>query len=100
MTPRAGRRAGALLMLALLVAGCAALVPQTPSAIYDLSAPGEAGGSGRGRLQILVPAPSAVQALDTNRIAARPSASEYAYLPGAVWSDTLPKLLQARLVQT
>jgi cholesterol transport system auxiliary component len=41
-----------------------------------------------------------VRALDSDRIAARPSPAEYAYLPGAVWSDRLPKLLQARLVQT
>jgi cholesterol transport system auxiliary component len=41
-----------------------------------------------------------VKALDTDRIAARPTASEYAYLPGAVWSDTLPSLIQARLVET
>jgi cholesterol transport system auxiliary component len=41
-----------------------------------------------------------VRALDTERIAARPTPSEYAYLPGAVWSDRLPKLLQTRLMQT
>ncbi len=47
-----------------------------------------------------MPEPSTVRALDTDRIAARPSPAEYAYLPGAVWSDRLPKLLQARLVET
>jgi cholesterol transport system auxiliary component len=41
-----------------------------------------------------------VRALDSDLIAARPTASEYAYLPGAQWSDSLPKLLQMRLLQT
>ena len=50
--------------------------------------------------QLLIPVPSASAALDSTRIAARPTDSEYAYLPGAVWSDTLPKLLQARLTET
>jgi len=70
-----------------------------PSAIFDLSAPGDAVAA-RGGAQLLVPEPTAVHALDTDRIAARPNAAEYAYLPGAVWSDQLPKLLQARLVET
>jgi cholesterol transport system auxiliary component len=84
----------------LMLSGCAALVPQSPNAIFDLSAPGTPAASGRGSVQVLVAEPGTVSALDTNRIAARPSPSQYAYLPGAVWSDTLPNLLQARLVQT
>lgn len=47
-----------------------------------------------------MPQPTTVAALDTNRIAARPSPSQYAYLPDSQWSDVLPKLLQARLVET
>jgi cholesterol transport system auxiliary component len=82
-----------------MLGGCAALLPSTPNAIYDLTAPGNISAP-RGDLQILVPKPTTVQALDTNRIAARPGPSEYAYLPGAVWSDTLPNLLQARMTQT
>jgi cholesterol transport system auxiliary component len=96
--PRRRRGGFVALAAALALAGCAAIVPQTPSAIFDLSAPGKP-ASGRGSVQILVAEPTTIQALDNNRIAARPSPSEYAYLPGAVWSDTLPKLLQKRLVQ-
>ena len=84
---------------ALLLTGCAALIPQAPSAIFDLSAPSEIVAP-RSNVQILVPEPTAVRALDTDRIAARPNAAQYAYLGGAVWSDRLPRLLQARLVQT
>ncbi len=86
-------------LLALALAGCTTLLAGAPSNIYDLSAPGEVRAT-RGGLQILVPEPTTVRALDTERIAARPSPSEYAYLPGAVWSDRLPKLLQARMVET
>lgn len=89
----------AWLLLPLAVAGCAAVLPQSPNAIFDLSAPGNAAPA-RGSLQILVPQPTAVKALDNDRIAARPAPSQYAYLPNAVWSDLLPKLLQARLVET
>lgn len=84
----------------LALTGCAALLPQTPNDIYDLSAPGEVATTGRGSLQLLVPQPSAIAALDTERIAARPAPARYAYLPGAVWSAGLPSLLQARLMET
>jgi cholesterol transport system auxiliary component len=86
-------------LFAALLAGCTSLVAGSPSAIFDLSAPGEPTAA-HGTAQVLVPLPTTVAALDTDRIAARPSPQEYAYLPGAVWSDRLPKLLQQRLVQT
>ena len=80
--------------------GCAALIPQAPRAIYDLSAPDASDTGRRVSAQVLIPPPSAVRALDSDLIAARPAQSEYAYLPGAQWSDALPKLLQMRLLQT
>lgn len=86
-------------LLAAMLTACTSLIAGSPSAIFDLSAPGEPAGT-QGSAQILVPEPMTVAALDTNRIAARPTPQEYAYLPGAVWSDRLPKLLQQRLVQT
>ena len=98
--PRRGRRGIAAVALSVALAGCASILPQTPSAIFDLSAPGAAAEAGGGSVQILVPTPSALSALDTQRIAARPSPAEYAYLPNAVWADTLPNLLQVRLMET
>jgi cholesterol transport system auxiliary component len=86
-------------LVALAPSGCTALLATTPSNIFDLSAPGDVRAP-RGGVQVLVPEPTTVRALDTDRIAARPSPSEYAYLPGVVWSDRLPKLLQARMVET
>ena len=102
--PRSARLAAPLLAAAL--AGCTSLLAGPPSAIFDLSAPSLATADAAAtpvrprNIQVLVPEPSTVRALDTERIAGRPNPSEYAYLPGAVWSDRLPKLLQARLVET
>jgi cholesterol transport system auxiliary component len=89
-------------LLAAALAGCTSMLAGPPNAIFDLSAPvlAEAPTHPHRNIQVLVPEPTTVRALDTDRIAGRPTPSEYAYLPGAVWSDTLPKLLQARLVQT
>lgn len=86
-------------LFALALCGCTAILAGAPKDIYDLTAPGEIAAP-RGGPQVLVPEPTTVRALDTDRIAARPSPAEYAYLPGATWSDRLPKLLQARLVET
>ena len=93
-------RATACFVAIAALGGCAALIPQAPRAIYDLSAPDASDSGRRVSAQILIPPPSAVRALDSDLIAARPTASEYAYLPGAQWSDSLPKLLQMRLLQT
>ncbi len=90
-------------LVAAMLAGCTSMIAGAPNAIFDLSAPAVAADAAVPRprnIQVLVPEPTAVRALDTERIAGRPTPSEYAYLPGAVWSDRLPKLLQARLVQT
>ena len=96
--PRSPRGGIVAVALAAALAGCASL-GSPPSAIFDLTAPGNFAAA-HGTAQLLVPEPTTVHALDNERIAARPGPSEYAYLPGAVWSDRLPKLLQARLVET
>jgi cholesterol transport system auxiliary component len=90
----------ALAALAGLLSACALARSSAPDAIFDLSAPDDVASRAGTPAQLLIPVPSANAALDTARIAARPTDSEYAYLPGAVWSDTLPKLLQARLTET
>ncbi|WP_026379629.1 ABC-type transport auxiliary lipoprotein family protein [Afifella pfennigii] len=97
----ARRRAGTLaaMLAAGLLAGCAAL-PKTPDAIYDLTAPADVGGRAGSAAQLLVPVPAALASLDTSRIAARPTPAELAYLPNAAWPDNLPRVLQARLVET
>jgi cholesterol transport system auxiliary component len=67
--------------------------------IFDLTAPTVFDGRGRSRAQLLVPAPAAVAALSSTRIAVRPDPARIAYYPGAVWSDELPALVQLKLVR-
>ena len=93
-------RLAAMAVLAGLLSACSLARFSAPDAIFDLSAPDDVATKAGTPAQLLIPVPSASAALDSTRIAARPTDSEYAYLPGAVWSDTLPKLLQARLTET
>jgi cholesterol transport system auxiliary component len=50
--------------------------------------------------QILVPDPTALKALDSDQVVIRLSSSEIQYLAKSQWSDRLPKMVQAKLVQT
>lgn len=62
------------------------------------SVPTVEGPSARSR-QILVPEPSALKALGSDQVVVRPTSSEVQYLAKAQWSDSLPKLVQAKLIQ-
>jgi phospholipid/cholesterol/gamma-HCH transport system substrate-binding protein len=71
-----------------------------PSPVYDLTAPRtfparEKAPSG----QLVVPEPTTLVVLDTQRILVRPRADESVTLD-AQWSDSLPKLLQAKIIQS
>lgn len=50
-------------------------------------------------IQILVPAPTAVKALDGQDIEIKGADDSISYLKGAQWGDRLPNLVQARLIQ-
>jgi cholesterol transport system auxiliary component len=50
--------------------------------------------------QILVPEPTALKTLGSDQIVVRLSKSELRYLAGAQWGDSLPRMVQDRLVQT
>lgn len=95
----AARRLGVAAAAALLLAGCSSFGKQAPSATFDLTAPHGFSGKGGVRRGVLaVEVPSAIQTLDSNRIVARVG-SQITYVPAAQWSDTLPSLVQTRLVQ-
>jgi cholesterol transport system auxiliary component len=49
---------------------------------------------------IIVAEPSTIFALDSERIVVRSAGGEITYLPRAQWSDRLPRLVQARLIQS
>lgn len=87
--------------MALLLGGCGSA--STPDAYYGLTAPAvsERAPSARGGgIQVLVAAPRALQALDTSSIAVVDRGPVYTYFPKAAWTDTLPKVVQSKIVQT
>ncbi len=99
---------GLMGILALLtLGGCSlsgavkgALSDGTPSQTFDLVLERDLiKRSRRLGTQIVVQIPAAVKALSGDNILVKPSPTQVTYYGDAVWSDRLPKLLQARLVE-
>ncbi|MCX7325537.1 MAG: ABC-type transport auxiliary lipoprotein family protein [Hyphomicrobiales bacterium] len=87
-------------MLALALAGGLASCSGTPErTTFDLTAPASIGPVSGLRAQLVVNEPTTVQALDSDRILVREGGA-LSYLRDAQWADRLPKLFQARLIQT
>jgi cholesterol transport system auxiliary component len=85
----------ALPLFAALLGGCGSTNKDT----YDLSASVKANGPSVKSRQILIPPPTALQALDSNQIVIRVSSSEIQYLGKSQWSDKLSKMVQSKLVE-
>jgi phospholipid/cholesterol/gamma-HCH transport system substrate-binding protein len=69
--------------------------------IYDLAAPTDFPGLERSMAaQIVIGDVNAVLAFDTQKILTRGAGGTYAPIPDAQWADSLPKLVQAKLVQS
>lgn len=86
--------------MAALLSGCALIGGGSkPLDTYELTAPGEGDGRSRGRVQLLIPEPSALKALDSQNIVVTPTAGVIQYLKGAQWADRLPRIVQARLAE-
>ena len=93
---------GVVAALALSLAGCAALPGGGPAPLdtFDLSSPIQREpGQRRSKLQVLVPEPSALKALDGQNIVIKPESNAIEYLKGAQWADRLPRVVQSRLVE-
>jgi len=91
-------------VLALALTGCSGLgglVTKSPATAYDLAAarsfPRHAG---RARGQLVIAEPTALAPLDGDKILVRPAPGQAATLGDAQWEDRLPKLVQARLLQS
>lgn len=84
--------------LALVLVGC----NSGPSPTFDLSAPRQTGRSGgtATRGQIAVSEPVALQILDGDQIIVKDAAGSVSFVNGGQWADRLPRLVQARLIQT
>jgi cholesterol transport system auxiliary component len=90
------------LVLALMTSACAGLGigGKDPVPAFNLRAPQELPRGGGIRGQLSIAEPTGVSVLDSERIVVRPSSNQIATLAGAQWSDRLPKLLQARILET
>jgi len=72
-----------------------------PAKIYDLTAiPSFAPVAKMPDVQLGIPDPTAVIALDTRKILERLPSGEISSLPDVQWSDNLPKMFQAKLIQS
>lgn len=80
---------------ALLLAGCGG----SQLASFDLAAaPSEKVRAGSIRGVLAVAEPNADGPLDSERIVIRTGPDQLAYLSGAKWADTLPSLLQSKII--
>lgn len=86
---------GALLGTTLALAACGS----SPIPTFDLTAPSSFTARGGSGGQLIVVMPTALAALDTEKILVEPAPGQITYLPEAQWSDRLPPLLQARVIQ-
>lgn len=80
----------------LVLGGC---LGGAPDDTFSLTAVRGVEGPKLTKRQILIPEPTAVKALDSEQVVVRVSQSEIQYLAKSRWSDRLPRLVQARLVQ-
>jgi phospholipid/cholesterol/gamma-HCH transport system substrate-binding protein len=76
--------------------------PAKPTpALYDLTAPRTFLASDQpAKAQLVVPEPTAVLAFDTPKIIVAPGAGEGPPVDTAQWRDNIPKLLQAKLIES
>ncbi|MCJ8518163.1 cholesterol transport system auxiliary component [Pseudorhizobium tarimense] len=82
-------------LVAILAVGCGT---KANNDTFDLSiTPASTGPAARSR-QILVPEPTALKAIDSNQVVVRVSPSEIQYLANSQWSDTVPRMVQSKLV--
>jgi phospholipid/cholesterol/gamma-HCH transport system substrate-binding protein len=89
---------GIIAGLERLTGGGAASAPQT---VYDLIAPRKFPALDKTpRGQLAVPEPTAVIMFETRKIIVRPSGSEGPTFANAQWSDSVPKLLQAKIIES
>jgi cholesterol transport system auxiliary component len=95
------RRRGLLgVAMALLSVPLAACGGGSPLETFDLSATTFSSGAARGRGQLVIAEPVATSPANSDRIVVRPTPESIATLKGAQWTESLPHLMQTRLVQS
>lgn len=102
-TPATGPVLARRTFLAMTATGTAGLLAActgaTPLVTYDLVAAATQPVARRSNRTVLISVPEAIQTYDTDRIVAREAGGVLSYLPTAQWSDSLPRLIQTRLLQ-
>jgi phospholipid/cholesterol/gamma-HCH transport system substrate-binding protein len=92
-----GKLDGIVAGLEKMTGGGAAAAPKTT---FDLSAAQDVAASGKAfKLQLGLPEPTAVAMLQTQRFLFSPAAQVPAF-ENAMWADSIPALLQARLIES
>jgi len=106
MDGKRGMRVRSLISVGFLclgVGGCALAGlggGESAPATFNIATPQITGvPSSRLASQVTVHLPSAIRALDTDRILVTAPGGRISYFAGAAWGDRLPKLLQSRLVE-
>ena len=91
------RTASVSILFGLLLSGCGTT---TPLDTFNLSAPQPNVTSPSSKnIQLLVPTPTALKALDSENIVVSSAPGSIEYLKGAQWGDRLTNIVQSRLVQ-
>lgn len=93
------RLATALVLAASAVSLAGCIGGSADKDTFSLSAIPEVTGPSAKNRQILIPEPTALKALDSEQVVIRLSGVEIQYLSKARWSDRLPKMVQAKLVE-
>ncbi len=92
-------RAIAALATASMLCGCS-FMGSSPPATYDLQAPAIDKARGTRSVQLMISPPVAVKTIDTEEILVKSANGRVAYYSGVAWGDRLPRLFQARLVES
>ncbi len=93
-------RAMAAFATASMLCGCSGLLGASAPATYDLQAPPMEKARGARSVQLMISPPVAVKTIDTEEILVKGANGRVAYYPGVAWGDRLPRLFQARLVES
>ncbi|WP_421950641.1 ABC-type transport auxiliary lipoprotein family protein [Pelagibacterium sp.] len=102
MSAKIGRRAFlsmSAIGLTSALSGCLGLGAVAP-VTYDLTPGAPAPVAARSNRTIVVREPSTISTYDTQRIVVRQPGGVLSYLSDSQWSDTLPMLVQTRMLQS
>jgi len=92
----------AAVLLSVQLAGCTTLgglLAGPPPTTYDLTARAGVRHAATSDARLGIRLPNAIQLFDSERIVFRPESGLVAYYSGAQWSDRLPRLIEARMVE-